>query len=94
MDKTLKAQYETLVRNYNAAMSALADAQNQMTEEVSAEGFASKKTKDAVKAYQAEVDDADFELYVFKQENKAFMAELKEAKAQAAAEAAEKFWNQ
>ena len=93
--ETLQAKYSALVRDYNAAMSALADAENALIEEVSSEGFASKKTKDAVAYYKSEVADADFDLYVFKQENKAFMAEVKAEKAQAAAaEATEKFWNQ
>lgn len=94
MDKALRDQHKTLVRNYNAAMSALADAQNQMVEEISAEGFGSKKTKNEVRHYQAEVDDADFDLYVFEQENKAFMEKLKAERAKDAELAFERLWNQ
>ncbi len=93
----LETKYDSMVRNLNLLRNILHDAESAMIEEVSAEGFASAETRTKIKDIQAEVSDADFELYCFKQDNADFIAKLKAeraaAKAAEASEKFEKFWN-
>lgn len=95
--KQLEEKYNTLVSELNQLTVILCDAESAMVEEVSSNGFASKKTTEKVETIREQLSDADFNLYCFKQDNAAFVAELKSNRAKARKEEAERsfeaFWN-
>ncbi len=90
-EKALEVEYDSLVRSYNASMSALADAEYYLIEEISAEGFASKKNRAAKAHYEKEAEGDFSELNTFKASNANFVTGLKKVRAEANERAV---WNQ
>jgi hypothetical protein len=79
----LAAEYDSLVRSYSASMSCLGDAEYALIEEASAEGFASKKTRQAKEHYEAEAEEAFAELNTFKANNAALVEKIKTERSEA-----------
>jgi hypothetical protein len=79
----LVAEYDRLCRSYSASMSCLSDAEYALIEEISAEGFASTKTRQRKDHYEAEAQADLAKLNSFKSENAALVARLKVEKSEA-----------
>lgn len=82
-DQELEQEYGQLRRGYSAAMSCLADAEYHLIEEISAEGFASAKTRQTKEYYLAEAETALATLSTFKANNAEFVTRSAKAKSEA-----------
>ncbi len=93
----LEQKYNQLVSDYNMCQENLLDAESAVVEEISRNGFASKKIRQQVEQAQEQLNDIDFELFCFKGNNADFVAKLKtDRKArreQEAEKSFEAFWN-
>jgi C1A family cysteine protease len=97
ISEELKKEYQTLVQDVGALGSIAHEAEYQMIEETSAEGFASIETRQKVREVQAQLSESKRKLECFKYENSAFVtyykATQKAGKEERNEELFERFWN-
>jgi hypothetical protein len=90
-------EYLKLVKDVNLLNDLIYEAEYQMVEETSSEGFASKETSAKAKELTARLNEARHKLESFKYENQDFVARYKAVKKQEKearnVEMFERFWN-
>jgi hypothetical protein len=79
----LAAEYDRLSRSYSASMSCLQDAEYNLIEEISAEGFASAETRQTKEHYEAEAQADLAKLNSFKANNAALVEAIKKERSEA-----------
>jgi len=97
LSEELIAKYQSLVQDVNLLDGIVYDAEYQMTEEISAEGFVASETRIKVNQLNTDLAEAKRNLEIFKYENSSFVARYKamrkEEKESKNEEMFEKFWN-
>ncbi len=82
-DQELEREYDQLRRDYSASASCFADAEYHLIEEISAEGFASKKTRQCKDHYETETKEDLAKLNTFKANNADFVTRLERERSEA-----------
>lgn len=97
LSENLIKEYKSLVSEVNLFSEIIYEAEYQMVEEVSAEGFVSNKTSKKMNDVRAKLAEAKNKLETFKYENSNFVAQYKamreEEKESQSEEMFERFWN-